>query len=86
MVGWNVWNNFPHLENFFAYKQSWVRYSLIQQILFNIFNFEADYGIFLFVHRGLKGLVSVLAYFDTFGLFLTHYDLEKLILKNYLQK
>ena len=41
---------------------------------------------FPYVSRGLKPLRWVLAYFDAFGIFKSHYDLEKSIPKKYMLK
>ena len=41
---------------------------------------------FSYLSRGLKPLPKVLAYFDAFGIFKSHYNLEKLISKKYMQK
>ena len=55
-------------------------------MLFKILFFEAENGIFLLLFMGLKPLPLVLAYFDAFGIFKSHYDLEKSMSKKYMLK
>ena len=55
-------------------------------MLFKILFFEVENVIFLLLFRGLRTLPIVLAYFDAFGIFKSHYDLEKSISKKYMLK